>query len=39
LKEKFPDFKKNFTQELNSLDFTKEKKTIKIDKILSENEF
>ncbi|MGE4444436.1 MAG: single-stranded-DNA-specific exonuclease RecJ [Candidatus Altimarinota bacterium] len=39
LKEKFPDFKKDFTQELNSLDFTKQKKTIKIDKILSENEF
>lgn len=38
-KEKFPQFQSLFTQELNSLDFSLQKKKIFIDKILSVDDF
>ncbi|MDD5769708.1 MAG: single-stranded-DNA-specific exonuclease RecJ [Candidatus Gracilibacteria bacterium] len=38
-KEKFGDFKKEFSIELNKLDFSKERKIINIDKIIKVEEF
>jgi single-stranded-DNA-specific exonuclease len=39
LKNKFEDFRQAFTQELNSLDFSNEKKVIFVDKILAVEQF
>ncbi len=39
LKDKFFEFKANFTSELNSLDFSKEKKILDVDKVLTPEEF